>query len=141
VRSLEKLPAVPLMAERGFDAVGLMQWVKELGCSVAIGVKETWRARVRSLLRPESQQGWKKYGREQYRVEGVFGVLKQKGVVVGGGAGGDGMSGGVVVQPVHAGGERLSGWFFLSSCFGFFWLISAFFWRLCFRKIAYNVRL
>jgi hypothetical protein len=39
--------------------------------------------------------------------------------VVGGGAGGDGeedgMAGGVVVQPVHAGGERLPGWFFLSS--------------------------
>jgi hypothetical protein len=28
------------------------------------------------------------------------------------------MSGGVVVQPVHASGERLPGWFFLSSCFG-----------------------
>jgi hypothetical protein len=42
LRSLEKLPAVPLIAERGFDAVGLMQRVKELGCSVAIGVKETW---------------------------------------------------------------------------------------------------
>jgi hypothetical protein len=42
LRGLEKLPAVPLMAERSFDAVGLMQRVKELGCSVAIGVKETW---------------------------------------------------------------------------------------------------
>jgi hypothetical protein len=29
---------------------------------------------------------------------------------------------------------------FCSSCFGFFWLISAFFWRLCSRKTAYNVR-
>jgi hypothetical protein len=66
------------MADWGFDAVGLMQRVKELGCSVAIGVKETWRARMRSLLRQESQQGWKKYGRERYRMEGLFGVLQQK---------------------------------------------------------------
>jgi hypothetical protein len=78
LRGLEKLPAAPLMADRGFDAVGLMQRVKELGCSVAIGVKETWRVRVRSLLRQKSQQGWKKYSREQYRVEGLFDVLQQK---------------------------------------------------------------
>jgi hypothetical protein len=70
LRGLEKLPAVPLMADRGFDAVGLMQRVKELGCSVAIGVKETWR--VRNSLQQESQQGWKKYGRERYRVEGCM---------------------------------------------------------------------
>ena len=55
LRRLEKLPAVPLVADRGFDAVGLMQRVKELGCAVAIGVKETWR--VRHPLRQESQQG------------------------------------------------------------------------------------
>jgi hypothetical protein len=37
--------------------------------------------------------------------------------VVGGGAGGDGMGGGVVVQLVHAGGERLPGRFFLFFLF------------------------
>jgi hypothetical protein len=142
LRSLEKLPAVPLMADWGFDAVGLMQRVKELGCSVAIGVKETWRVRVRSLLRQESQQGWKKYGRERYRVEGLFGVLQQKlGSWL------------AVVREEMAWAAALlynlsmlvvSGYLDGSFCLlvsAFFWLISAFLWRLCFRKIAYNVRL
>ena len=56
-RGTEKLPAVPLLANRGFDAVGLMQRVKEKGCAAAIRVKETWRVRVRHPLRQESQQG------------------------------------------------------------------------------------
>ena len=46
----------------------------------------------------------------------------EAGVMVGSGAGGDGeengIGGGVVVQPVHAGGERLPGWFFMYSSFG-----------------------
>ena len=84
--------------------------------------------------------------REQYRVEGLYGLPKQtpgSWLAVGsddtakdassqraeteashgwrwaGGDGGeDGIGGGVAVQPVHAGRERLPGWFFLSSCFG-----------------------
>jgi hypothetical protein len=131
LRGLEKLPAVPLMADWGFDAVGLMQ-----------RVKDTWRVRVRSLLRQESQQGWKKYGRERYRVEGLFGVLQQKlGSWL------------AVVREEMAWAVALlynlsmlvvSGYLDGSFCLlvsAFFWLISAFLWRLCFRKIAYNVRL
>jgi hypothetical protein len=146
LRGLEKLPAVPLMAERSFDAVGLMQRVKELGCSVAIGVKETWRMRVRSPLRPESQQGWKKHGRERYRVEGLFGVLQQKlGSWL------------AVVQEEMAKKMAwaaallynlsmlvVSGYLDGSFCLlvsAFFWLISAFLCRLCSRKTAYNIRL
>jgi hypothetical protein len=48
----------------------------------------------------------------------VWGAATEAGVVVGGGAEEDSMGGGVVVQPVHASGERLPGRFFLSSCFG-----------------------
>jgi hypothetical protein len=119
-----------------------MQRVKELGCPVAIGVKETWRVRVRSLLRPESQQGWKKYSRERYRVEGLFGVLQQKlGSWL------------AMVREEMAWAVGLlynlsmlvvSGYLDGSFCLlvsAFFWLISAFLWRLCSRKVAYNVRL
>lgn len=135
---------VPLIADRGLDAVGLMQRVKELGCPVAIGVKGTWR--VRNPLRQESQQGWKKSGRERYRVEGVYGVLKQK---LG--------SWFAVLREDMAKKKALavalcynlymlvvSGHLDGSFCLilsAFIWLISALLWRLCSRKIAYNIRL
>jgi hypothetical protein len=44
----------------------------------SIKIKETFRKSVRHPLRKLSKENWERYGRGRYRVESVFGLMKQK---------------------------------------------------------------
>lgn len=72
----ESLTAIPLIADKGYDAVDRIEKLKALGCEPAIAMKETWRMKIQHPLRKLSQQGWEKYGR-RHRIEGVFGSAKR----------------------------------------------------------------
>jgi hypothetical protein len=44
----------------------------------AIRIKETMRMSIRHPLRKLSNENWKRYGKMRYRVEQLFGSIKQK---------------------------------------------------------------
>jgi len=76
--SLDTLPPLPVVGDRGYDAVDLLERLRQLGAQPALHMKGTWRYRVRHPLRQASQKGWQRWGRYRYRVEGFFGLMKLK---------------------------------------------------------------
>jgi hypothetical protein len=78
LRRVRRLENVPFLADRGYDAVDVIRRVLELGGVPSIKIKETFRKSVRHPLRKLSRENWERYGRGRYRVESVFGSMKQK---------------------------------------------------------------
>jgi len=58
--------------------VDVIERVMKFGCEPAIGMKQSWRMRIRNWLRRMSFENWERYRRERYRIEGVFGSMKLK---------------------------------------------------------------
>jgi len=76
--TLEGLPPLPVVGDRGYDAVDLLERLQQRGAWPALQMKGTWRYALRHPLRQASQKGWKRWGRRRYRVEGFFGQMKLK---------------------------------------------------------------
>jgi hypothetical protein len=75
---LEELPRGPFIADKGYDAVDVVERVMKFGCEPAIGMKQSWRMRIRNWLRRMSFENWERYRKRRYRIEGVFGSMKLK---------------------------------------------------------------
>ena len=75
---LEELPRGPFIADKGYDAVDVVERVMKFGCEPAIGMKQSWRMRIRNWLRRMSFENWERYRKRRYRIEGVFGSIKLK---------------------------------------------------------------
>jgi len=76
--TLEDPPPLPVVGDRGYDAVDLLERLQPRGARPALPMKGTWRYALRHPLRQASQKGWKRWGRRRYRVEGFFGQMKLK---------------------------------------------------------------
>jgi hypothetical protein len=62
----------------GDHAVDIIESLLDRGFEPAIRIKETMRMSIRHPLRKLSNENWKRYGRMRYRVEQLFGSIKQK---------------------------------------------------------------
>jgi hypothetical protein len=78
LETLENLPRIPFIADKGYDAVDVIERLIEFGCEPAVGIKHTLRMRIRNTLRRMSFENWDKYKKKRYRIEGVFGSIKLK---------------------------------------------------------------
>jgi len=58
--------------------VDVIERVMKFGCEPAIGMKQSWRMRIRNWLRRMSFENWERYRKRRYRIEGVFGSMKLK---------------------------------------------------------------
>ena len=76
--AMETLPRLPVVGDRAYDAVDLLERLQQLGARPALRMKGTWRYTLRHPLRQASQKGWRRWGRHRYRVEGFFGLMKLK---------------------------------------------------------------
>jgi hypothetical protein len=70
LETLENLPRIPFIADKGYDAVDVIERLIKFGCEPAIGMKQTWRMRIRNSLRRISFENWEKYKKKRYRIEG-----------------------------------------------------------------------
>jgi len=68
---LKKLPRKPFIADKGYDAVEVIERVIKFGCEPAIGMKQSWRMRIRNSLRRMSFENWERYRKKRNRIEGV----------------------------------------------------------------------
>jgi hypothetical protein len=64
------------VADRGYDAVDIIQKILNKGLKSAIKVKETVRMRIRNPSRQLAKRYWKEYGKERYSIEQLFGSVE-----------------------------------------------------------------
>ena len=75
---MDFLPPLPVVGDRAYDAVELLELLIQLKAKPALQMKGTWQYGLRHPLRQESQKNWEQWDRYRYRVEGFFGCMKQK---------------------------------------------------------------
>jgi len=56
----------------------VVQKIFDIGFVPAVKVKETFRMKVKNPLRKVSKENYERYGKEKYRIESLFGTIKQK---------------------------------------------------------------
>jgi hypothetical protein len=78
LKRLQPQKGLPFVADKGYDAVDIIESLLDRGFEPAIRIKETMRMSIRHPLRKLSNENWKRYGRMRYRVEQLFGSIKQK---------------------------------------------------------------
>jgi hypothetical protein len=78
LKKLEPQKGLPFIADKGYDVVDIIESLLDRGFEPAIRIKETMRMSIRHPLRKLSNENWKRYGKMRYRVEQLFGSLKQK---------------------------------------------------------------
>jgi hypothetical protein len=78
LKKLEPQKGLPFIADKGYDAVDIIESLLDGGFEPAIRIKETMRMSIRHPLRKLSKENWKRYGKVRYRVEQLFGSIKQK---------------------------------------------------------------
>ena len=64
------------IADNDYDLVNIIQKILDIGLIPAIKVRETFRMRIRHLLRRLSNENWSEYGKKRYRIESLFGNIK-----------------------------------------------------------------
>jgi hypothetical protein len=78
LKKLQPQKGLPFVADKGYDAVDIIESLLDRGFEPAIRIKETMRMSIRHPLRKLSNENWKRYGRMRYSVEQLFGSIKQK---------------------------------------------------------------
>jgi len=78
LKRLKPQKGLPFIADKGYDAVDIIESLLDRGSEPAIRIKETMRMSIRHPLRKLSNENWKRYGKMRYRVEQLFGSIKQK---------------------------------------------------------------
>ena len=78
LKRLEPQKGLPFIADKGYDAVDIIESLLDGGFEPAIRIKETMRMSIRHPLRKLSKENWKRYGKMRYRIEQLFGSIKQK---------------------------------------------------------------
>jgi len=72
------LPSLPLVGDRVYDSIDILQQIQKLGAQPAVRIKTTWRYSIRDQLRQISHRGWEEWGSQRYRIGRVFGSIKIK---------------------------------------------------------------
>lgn len=75
---LEAQKGLPFIADKGYDSVDIIQTLLDKGFEAAISIKETMRMSIKHSLRKLSKGNWEKYGKVRYKIEQLFGNIKQK---------------------------------------------------------------
>jgi len=78
LKRLKPQKGLPFIADKGYDAVDIIESLLDGGFEPAIRIKETMRMGIRHPLRKLSKENWKRYGKMRYRIEQLFGSIKQK---------------------------------------------------------------
>jgi hypothetical protein len=78
LKRLKPQKGLLFIADKGYDAVDIIESLLDRGFEPAIRIKETMRMSIRHPLRKLSNGNWKRYGKMRYRVEQLFGSIKQK---------------------------------------------------------------
>jgi hypothetical protein len=72
------LSSLPLVGDRVYDSIDILDQIQKFGAQPAVRIKTTWRYSIRDQLRQISHRGWEEWGSQRYRIEGVFGSIKIK---------------------------------------------------------------
>jgi len=75
---LEAQKGLPFIADKGYDSVDIIQTLLDKGFEAAISIKETMKMSIKHSLRKLSKGNWEKYGKVRYKIEQLFGSIKQK---------------------------------------------------------------
>ncbi len=78
LKKLQPQKGLPFIADKGYDAVDIIENLLDRGFEPAIRIKETMRMSIRHPLKKLSNENWNRYGKMRYRVEQLFGSIKQK---------------------------------------------------------------
>ncbi|MFZ8787667.1 transposase [Thermocrinis sp.] len=78
LKRLKPQKGLPFIADKGYDAVDIIESLLDSGFEPAIRIKEIMRMSIRHPLRKLSNESWERYGKMSYRVEQLFGSIKQK---------------------------------------------------------------
>jgi hypothetical protein len=78
LKKLQPQKGLPFVADKGYDAVDIIESLLDRGFEPAIRIKETMRMSIKHPLRKLSNENWKRYGKIRCRVEQLFGSIKQK---------------------------------------------------------------
>lgn len=79
LKRLKPQKGLPFIADKGYDAVDIIiESLLDSGFEPAIRIKETMRMGIRHPFRKLSNENWKRYGKMRYRIEQLFGSIKQK---------------------------------------------------------------
>jgi Transposase DDE domain. len=78
LKELQPQKGLPFITDKGYDAVDIIESLLDRGFEPAIRIKETMRMSIRHPLRKLSNENWKRYWKMRYRVEQLFGSIKQK---------------------------------------------------------------
>jgi hypothetical protein len=78
LKRLKPQKGLPFIADKGYDAVDIIENLLDRGLEPAIRIKETMRISIRHSLRKLSNENWKRYGKMRYRIEQLFCSIKQK---------------------------------------------------------------
>lgn len=71
-------PGIPLLGDKGFDSIALLDQLARQGCMPCIKMKETWRHAIRHQSRLRAKENEVEHGRKRTLIEGLFGNTKQK---------------------------------------------------------------
>jgi hypothetical protein len=66
------------IADKGYDSISVIQKILDIGLIPAIKIKQTFRVKIKHPLRQLSKENWLKYGKKRYRIESLFGNIKNK---------------------------------------------------------------
>jgi len=58
------LQGLPFVADRGYDAIDILEKLSKMGSELAAEMKETMRKEIKHSIRKLSKGNWEKYGRD-----------------------------------------------------------------------------
>jgi hypothetical protein len=78
LNKVDFIKGLPFIADKGYDSISVIQKILDIGLIPAIKIKETFRVKIKHTLRQLSKENWLKYGKKRYRIESLFGNIKNK---------------------------------------------------------------
>jgi multidrug efflux pump subunit AcrB len=78
INKVDFIKGLPFIADKGYDSISVIQKILDIGLILAVKIKETLRVKIKHPLRQLSKENWLKYGKKRYRIESLFGNIKNK---------------------------------------------------------------
>jgi hypothetical protein len=78
LNKVDFIKGLPFIVDKGYASISIIQKILDIGFIPAIKMKQTLRVKIKHPLRQLSKENWLKYGKKRYRIESLFGNIKNK---------------------------------------------------------------